>query len=107
MARVSERRPAMADQPLSRLSKPTHVCVDCGELGYAGGYHDHGDGNAGETIALSALPLVIQSFQRIENERDDLRVEVERLTSWIDTEGRDCPSNSTVVDAVLEGLVDA
>lgn len=60
--------------------KYTHVCLDCGALGVAGGYHDHGGGNAGETIALSALPSVICSFQRIEQEkfeaeeeRDDLR----------------------------------
>jgi hypothetical protein len=32
--------------------KPTHLCLDCGAVGYAGGYHDHGDGNAGDTASI-------------------------------------------------------
>lgn len=34
----------------------THVCLDCGALGFAGGYHDHGGGEAGDTAALVDLP---------------------------------------------------
>lgn len=69
-------------QPLpdqSARGKFTHVCLDCGALGTAGGYHDHGYENAGDTIPLSALPAVLRSFQAIENERDELRAEVEAL----------------------------
>jgi hypothetical protein len=35
-----------------RSGQPTHICLDCGAVGYAGGYHDHGDGNAGDTAAI-------------------------------------------------------
>jgi hypothetical protein len=61
------------------VSEPTHVCLDCGALGTAGGYHDHGNQTAGDTIPLSALPAVLRSFQAIEDERDEFRAENERL----------------------------
>lgn len=57
---------------------PTHVCVDCGALGYAGGYHDHGGGNAGETIALKDLPGAIRALQAFESEVYELREALER-----------------------------
>jgi hypothetical protein len=54
---VSVPAPAQEDRA------PTHVCVDCGALGHAGGYHDHGHGNAGDTIALAQLPDAIRALQ--------------------------------------------
>jgi hypothetical protein len=75
--------------PSQSTSRFTHVCIDCGALGVAGGYHDHGDGNAGDTMPLASLPVVLRSFQKIENERDELRAEVERLArEWRDTDER-------------------
>lgn len=65
--------------PTQSSGKFTHVCIDCGALGVAGGYHDHGGDSAGDTIPLSSLPTVIRSFQAIEDERDELRVEIGRL----------------------------
>jgi hypothetical protein len=66
-----------ARRPLQEAkSRFTHVCLACGALGVAGGYHDHGNGNAGDTIPLSSLPKLIRAFQAIENERDELLVEV-------------------------------
>lgn len=68
-------------EPLLHLSARefTHVCMDCGALGVAGGYHDHGGGNAGDTIALKDLPSAIRDFQRCEVECDALGEEIEHL----------------------------
>jgi hypothetical protein len=41
--------------------KPTHICLDCGAVGHAGGYHDHGGGNAGDTASIAE---VLQQLQR-------------------------------------------
>jgi hypothetical protein len=56
----------------------THVCLDCGALGVAGGYHDHGGGAAGDTIALKDLPNAIRAFQEFETEVYELREELGR-----------------------------
>lgn len=61
------------------MSSPTHVCLDCGALGYVGGYHDHGNGNAGDTVALRDLPSMLEAFQRDENIRYELEDEVVAL----------------------------
>lgn len=80
---MSADREVLSDR--SARGKFTHVCLDCGALGTAGGYHDHGYENAGDTIPLSALPAVLRSFQSIETERDELRAEAERLRGALES----------------------
>lgn len=47
--------------------------------------------------------VTARTMQRIREEWEaPLKAEIERLREWIDTEGRNCPSNATV-DAVLHG----
>jgi hypothetical protein len=81
--------------------------MDCGALGYAGGYHDHGNGNAGDTMPLSILPTAIRSFQRIENERDELQAEVDRLRAGIQWARGLCSDGEPheKIDAFLGGLL--
>lgn len=69
---------------------PTHVCMDCGELGHAGGYHDHGNGDAGDTFPLSRLPAAIERFRGIEDERDELLEVADRYREALGTIGTDC-----------------
>lgn len=62
--------------------KPTHVCLDCGALGYAGGYHHHWEDSAGDTVALADLPEWWRRHQGLiasEGEAEELGQEIERL----------------------------
>jgi hypothetical protein len=99
------------------MSGPTHVCLDCGALGCAGGYHDHGDGNAGETIALTALPHMMGALHDVEMERDEFEAWNRRLVSvlreavgvmrrqMLSDDATDTPFNEDMA-AVLKGAED-
>lgn len=84
-------RLAMSAPTTHRTAEPkqfTHVCMDCGALGYAGSYHDHGNGNAGDTIALADLPELVRDMQRFESETYELQAEVKRLAKELDEAAR-------------------
>jgi hypothetical protein len=51
-------------EEIERLRRPTHICMDCGAVGWAGGYHDHGNGNAGDTARID------QILKQLEEEPD-------------------------------------
>jgi hypothetical protein len=66
-------------QSEGREGKPTHICLDCGAVGYAGGYHDHGDGEAGDTASIAAVLKQLEKAGDVLDEVDSLRAENERL----------------------------
>lgn len=84
----------MTDLGQNRSAAFTHVCMDCGALGVAGGYHDHGGGNVGETVALAKLPELVDAFQRLESECDEHRAEAARLRARVRQQWRCCAKDT-------------
>jgi hypothetical protein len=56
---------ARSEAEVERLRRPTHICLDCGAVGYAGGYHDHGGGNAGDTASIAAVLEQLLEVERL------------------------------------------
>lgn len=64
---------AMLPNQLSApAQKPTHICLSCGAVGHAGGYHDHGNGDAGDTCTIAELLRIVEEAGRVKDERDEL-----------------------------------
>lgn len=41
-------------------------------------------------------PMTTETAEMFRRQRDEAVAEVDRLRAWIDTEGRNCPSRSTI-----------
>ena len=59
--------------------QPTHLCLDCGAVGHAGGYHDHGGGEAGDTCSIEQVLTALRSAGEVADERDEALAERDRL----------------------------
>lgn len=73
------REIARAALTAALAQKPTHLCLDCGAVGWAGGYHDHGSGNAGDTAPIADVLRAVGEAGEVADERDELRVRVAEL----------------------------
>lgn len=87
----------------SREAQPTHLCLDCGAVGYAGGYHDHGGGEAGDTASIRD---VLAQLRRGGAAIDALQVLADR-SNWSDdpeTHGAILYGHFTPYELAVEAL---